>query len=39
VTVHTLGNHRGLDFLVMERIYGLSLGRHLSTRYDAGGRA
>lgn len=36
VTVHTLGNHRGLDFLVMERIYGLSLGRHLSTRYDAG---
>lgn len=36
VTVHTLGQHRGLDFLVMERIYGLSLGRHLSTRYDSG---
>lgn len=36
VTVHTLGQHRGLDFLVMERIYGLSLGRHLSTRYESG---
>ena len=36
VTVHTLGQHRGLDFLVMERIYGLSLGRHLTTRHQSG---
>ncbi len=36
VTVHTLGSHRGLDFLVMERIYGVSLGRHLASRYDTG---
>ncbi|MCB9660830.1 MAG: protein kinase [Sandaracinaceae bacterium] len=35
VTVHTLGARRGVDFLVMERIYGLSLGRHLSTRFDS----
>jgi len=33
VGVHTLGEHRGIDYLVMERIYGVSLTQHASTRW------
>jgi serine/threonine-protein kinase len=36
VTVHTLGEHRGLDYIVMERIYGTSLADHLDARALAG---
>ena len=32
LTVHTLGQHRGLDYLVMERVYGVSLTDHLAAR-------
>jgi serine/threonine-protein kinase len=35
VTVHTLGEHRGLDYIVMERIYGTSLADHLDRRAAA----
>jgi serine/threonine-protein kinase len=35
VTVHTLGEHRGLDYIVMERIYGTSLADHLDRRLEA----
>jgi serine/threonine-protein kinase len=35
-TVHALGNHRGLDYLVMERIYGLPLGDHLEWYHNEG---
>ena len=38
VGVHTLGEHRGIDYLVMERIYGVSLTQHASTRFDGGER-
>ncbi|HJL27461.1 MAG TPA: protein kinase [Polyangiaceae bacterium LLY-WYZ-15_(1-7)] len=38
LTVHTLGRHRGLDFLVLERIYGVSLQRHLKARRAEGRR-
>lgn len=34
VTVHTLGEHRGLDYLVMERIYGVSLEGHMAIRHE-----
>ena len=30
--VHALGRHRGIDYLVMERIYGVSLKEHLRRR-------
>jgi len=33
VTVHTLGEHRGIDYLVMERVYGVSLTQHAATRW------
>jgi serine/threonine protein kinase len=33
VTVHTLGEHRGMDYLVMERVYGVSLTQHAATRW------
>lgn len=36
VTVHTLGVDEGRDFLVMERIYGISLIDHLSRRAAMG---
>lgn len=35
VTVHTLGEHRGLDYIVMERIYGVSLEEHMKLRREA----
>ncbi len=36
VSVHTLGEHRGIDYLVMERVYGVSLTQHAATRWHAG---
>jgi len=36
VSVHTLGAHRGIDYLVMERVYGVSLTQHASTRWSSG---
>jgi len=36
VSVHTLGEHRGIDYLVMERVYGVSLTQHASTRWGSG---
>jgi len=36
VSVHTLGEHRGIDYLVMERVYGVSLTQHASTRWSGG---
>jgi serine/threonine-protein kinase len=36
VSVHTLGEHRGIDYLVMERVYGVSLTQHAVTRWDGG---
>ncbi|NOY91832.1 MAG: protein kinase [Deltaproteobacteria bacterium] len=36
VTVHTLGEHRGAEFLVMERIYGVSLEAHMDHRFGSG---
>lgn len=35
VSVHTLGEHRGIDYLVMERIYGVSMTQHAVTRWSA----
>ena len=35
VSVHTLGEHRGIDYLVMERVYGVSLTQHAATRWSA----
>jgi serine/threonine-protein kinase len=35
VGVHTLGEHRGIDYLVMERIYGVSLTQHAASRWEA----
>lgn len=32
VTVHAMGQHRGIDYLVMERLYGLTLEDHLRQR-------
>jgi serine/threonine-protein kinase len=32
VSVHTMGLHRGISFLVLERVLGLSLDRMLATR-------
>ena len=36
VSVHTLGEHRGIDYLVMERVYGVSLSQHSETRWGSG---
>jgi serine/threonine-protein kinase len=36
VGVHTLGEHRGIDYLVMERVYGVSLTKHADTRWGSG---
>ena len=36
VSVHTLGEHRGIDYLVMERVYGVSLTHHATTRWQGG---
>ncbi|TNF60746.1 MAG: response regulator [Deltaproteobacteria bacterium] len=38
VSVHTLGEHRGIDYLVMERVYGVSLTQHAATRWESGER-
>ena len=38
VSVHTLGEHRGIDYLVMERVYGVSLTQHAATRWGSGER-
>ena len=35
-TVHAIGTHRGIDYIVMERIYGVSLEDHLNHRAEAG---
>ncbi|MEM7137274.1 MAG: protein kinase [Myxococcota bacterium] len=35
VSVHTLGEHRGIDYLVMERVYGVSMTQHVATRFSA----
>ena len=32
VTVHAIGSHEGEDFIVLERIYGVTLGKHIKTR-------
>jgi serine/threonine-protein kinase len=37
VTIHTMGVHRGIEFLVMERVYGVTLGQHIDHRIEAGG--
>lgn len=37
VTVYALGHHRGAQYLVMERIYGVSLEAHLTRRRADGG--
>jgi eukaryotic-like serine/threonine-protein kinase len=36
VTVHAIGNHSGIPFIVMERIYGVSLEAHLEQRRTSG---
>jgi len=38
VTVHTLGEHHDVEFLVMERIYGVSLDVHMKHRFEGGGQ-
>ncbi|HZU85635.1 MAG TPA: serine/threonine-protein kinase, partial [Polyangiaceae bacterium] len=38
VTVHTIGQHRGVSFLVLERVYGLSLDRMIDQRRSRGER-
>ncbi len=38
VSVHTLGEHRGIDYLVMERVYGVSMTQHAATRWGASER-
>ena len=35
VTVHGVGHHHGIDYIVMERIYGISLAMHLEQRRHA----
>ncbi|MCC6522194.1 MAG: protein kinase [Polyangiaceae bacterium] len=36
VAIHCLGMHRGIQYLVMERVYGASLETHLTTRREVG---
>ena len=36
VTVHGIGVHRGIDYIVMERIYGVSLADEVHRRHRAG---
>lgn len=38
VTVHTMGMHRGVPFLVLERVQGLSLDRLIDERRERGER-
>jgi serine/threonine-protein kinase len=38
VTVYTIGQHRGLAFLVLERVYGFSLDRMIDDRRGRGER-
>ncbi len=35
VTIHAMGSHRGIDYIVMERLYGTSLAAHMSRRRKA----
>jgi serine/threonine-protein kinase len=35
VTVHELGTHEGIEFLVMERLSGVTLAEHLTARQSA----
>ncbi|MEM1418828.1 MAG: serine/threonine-protein kinase, partial [Myxococcota bacterium] len=35
VTVHAIGEHRGIEYIVMERIYGVPLSEHLRRRHQA----
>jgi CheY-like chemotaxis protein len=36
VTIHSLGVHRHIDYLVMERIYGVTLAAHLAQKRPTG---
>src|SRR5579883_193649 len=36
VTVHAMGEHRGLEYLVMERVTGVTLERHVRDRFTEG---
>jgi len=36
VTVHSVGTHRGVEFMVMERILGTTLAEHLDRRWAHG---
>ena len=36
VTVHALAHHRGIEMIVMERIYGISLADHIEQRLQGG---
>jgi serine/threonine protein kinase len=38
VTVHALGEHRGMEYAVMDRIHGVTLERHLERRRTDGTR-
>lgn len=35
VTIHSMGSHRGIDYIVMERLYGTSLSSHMAKRRQA----
>ena len=37
VSVHTMGQHSGVEFIVMERIFGVDLVDHLDQRLRGGG--
>ena len=36
VAVYTVGTHRGIDYVVMERIHGVSLATHFARRFSRG---
>lgn len=38
VTVHSMGTHRGIDFLVMERVFGITLDASIDQRRRRGER-
>ena len=38
VTVHSVGHFRGIEYIVMERIYGMSLAEHIRKRRAIGKR-
>lgn len=35
VMVHSLGEHNGVDYLVMERVYGVPLSEHMAARSES----